>query len=147
MPQYLVGFSESQFQEQEFKIINASSESEALATFIKVFAVTDDVFLEDVYDRTVNALFAERFWLQTDDEETVFHETGEIIIDEEEFKRRVRSFFGQYRIYAERYLNHYFSKQGSSKTYPFPEEMLIYIWANSNFSNVTAVNLDHIEEA
>jgi hypothetical protein len=147
MPKYLVGFSESQFQEQEFKIINASSESEAVATFIKVFAITDDVFLEDVYDRSINASFAERFWLQTEDEEIVFHETGEIVIDDEEFKRRVRSFFGQYRIYAERYLDHYFSEQGSSKTHPFPEEMLIYIWANSDFSNVTAIKLDQIEEA
>lgn len=147
MPTYLVGFSESQFQEQEFKIINASSESEALATFIKVFAITDDTFLEDVYDRSVNASFAERFWLQTDDEEIVFHETGETVIDDEEFKRRVRSFFGQYRIYAERYLDHYFSEQGSSKTHPFPEEMLIYIWTSSDFSSVTAIKLDQIEEA
>jgi hypothetical protein len=127
MPKYLIGFSDSQFQEQEFKIINASSESEAVATFIKVFAITDDTFLEDMYDRSVNASFAEHFWLHTEDEDVIFHETGEIVIDEEEFKRRVRSFFGPYRIYAERYLDHYFSGGGSSKTHLFPEEMLIYM--------------------
>jgi hypothetical protein len=65
MPKYLVCFSESPFEEQEFKIVNASSKSEAIDKFIKVFAVTDDDFLEHVYDRAVNASFAERFWMQT----------------------------------------------------------------------------------
>ena len=147
MSKYLVCFSQSPFEDREFKIVTASSENEAVAKYIKVFAVTDNNFLEYVYDKSVNTSFAENFWMQTEDEEIVFHETGEIVIDDEEFKRRVRSFFGQYRIYAERYLDHYFSEQGSSKTHPFPEEMLIYIWVNTNFSSVTAVALDQLEEA
>jgi hypothetical protein len=86
MPKYLVCFSESPFEEQEFKIVNASSKSEA------------------------------------------------------------RAFFGRHRDYAELYINHYFSEEDSPRMDRFPEEMLIYILVNSDYSDVTAVKLDDIGE-
>ena len=75
MPKYLVCFSESPFEEQEFKVVNASNESEAIDKYIKVVAVTDNNFLTYVYDKSVNTSFAENFWMQTEEEEIIFHET------------------------------------------------------------------------
>jgi hypothetical protein len=146
MPKYLVCFSESPFEEHEFRIVNALSESEAIDKFIKVFAVTDDDFLEHVYDRAINASFAERFWLQTEGEDVIFHETAQIIIGNEEFKKRVRAFFGSHGNYAELYIDYYFSEEDSPRTDVFPQEMLVYILVNSDYSDVTAVKLGDIGE-
>jgi hypothetical protein len=146
MPKYLVCFSQSPFEEQEFKIINASSENEAIAKYIKVFAVTDNDFLEYVYEKSVNTSFAENFWMQTEDEDIIFHETAQLIIRDEEFNKRVRAFFRRHRDYAEHYIKHYYSDQDTPKVDPFPEEMLVYMYMHSDHSQVTAVNLDDIEE-
>ncbi len=146
MPKYLVCFSESPFEEQEFKIVNASRKSEAIDKFIKVFAVTDGDFLEHVYDRAVNASFAERFWVQTQDEDIIFHETAQILIGDEEFKKRVRAFFGRHRDYTDLYIDYYFSAEDRPKTGHFPEEMLIYMWVNCDFGHVTAVELKDFKE-
>ena len=145
MPTYLVGFSESEAQEQDFKRIEASSENEAIDTFIQAFAIADDLFVEYVYSRSVNLSFAEHFWMQTEGEATLFEKTGRIGIDDEEFKKRVRAFFGRHHDYAERYMAYYFDAEDRPKTGPFPQEMLVYIWVNSDFSNVTAVELDDSE--
>ena len=146
MPKYLVCFSKSPFEEQEFKIVNASSESEAIDKYIKVFAVTDNDFLNYVYDKSVNTSFAENFWMQTEDEDIIFHETAQIIIEDEEFKKRVRAFFRRHRDYAELYIDHYYSDKDSLRIDQFPEEMLVYIYVNSGHSQVTAVKLDDIGE-
>jgi hypothetical protein len=146
MPTYLVGFSDSESQEQDFKMIDASSENEAIDKFIQAFAIADDIFVEYVYSRSVNMSFAEHFWLQTEGEDTLFNKTGQIVIDDEEFKKRVRAFFSRHRDYAERYIAYYFDAEDSPKTRHFPEEMLIYMWVNSDFSGVTAVELDDSEE-
>lgn len=145
MPTYLVGFSESEAQEQDFKMIEASSENEAIDTFIQTFAIAEDIFVEYVYSRSVNMSFAENFWLQTEGEETLFNKTGRIVIDDEEFKKRVRAFFGGHRDYAERYIAYYFNAEDCPNTGPFPQEMLIYMWVHSDFSGVTAVELDDFE--
>jgi hypothetical protein len=146
MPKYLVSFSASPFEEQEFKIVNASSERDAIDKFIKAFAVKDHGFLGDVYDKSVNASFAERFWMQTEDEEILFHETAQIMIDDEEFKKRVRAFFSRHHDYAERYIDYFFSNADRSSVDPFPQEMLVYIWVNANYGDIVAVPLDDIGE-
>ncbi len=145
MPTYLVGFSESEAQEQDFKMIEASSENEAIDTFIQTFAIAEDLFVEYVYSRSVNMSFAEQFWLQTEGEDTLFNKTGRIVVDDEEFKKRVRAFFGRHRDYAERYIAYYFDAEDCPNTGPFPQEMLIYMWVYSDFSGVTAVELDDFE--
>jgi hypothetical protein len=145
MPTYRVGFSESEAQEQDFKMIEASSANEAIDTFIQTFAIAEDLFVEYVYSRSVNMSFAENFWVQTEGEETLFHKTGRIVIDDEEFKKRVRAFFGGHRDYAERYIAYYFDAEDRPNTGSFPQEMLIYMWVKSDFSGVTAVELDDFE--
>ena len=146
MPKYLVCFSKSPFEDQEFKIVNAPSESEAIDKYIKVFAVTDNDFLEYVYDKSVNTSFAENFWMQTEEEEVVFHETAQIIIGDEEFEKRVRAFFSRHLDYAELYIKHYYSDEDRSRVEPFPEEMLVYMYVNSDHGDVTAIKLDEIGE-
>ena len=145
MPTYLVGFSDSESPEQDFKMIDASSENEAIDKFIQAFAIADDLFVEYVYSRSVNMSFVEHFWLQTEDESTLFEKTGRIVIDDEEFKKRVRAFFGRHRDYAERYIAYYFDAEDRPKTGHFPQEMLIYMWVHSDFSRVTAVERDDSE--
>ena len=145
MPTYLVGFSESEAQEQDFKMIEASSENEAIDTFIQTFAIAEDIFVEYVYGRSVNMSFAENFWMQTESEETLFDKTGRIAIDNEEFKQRVRAFFGRHCDYAERYIAYYFDAEDCPNTGHFPQEMLIYMWVHSDFSGVTAVELGDFE--
>lgn len=146
MPKYLVCFSESPFEEQEFKIVNASGESEAIDNYIKVFAITDNDFLTYVYDKSVNASFAENFWMRTEDEDVKFHETAQIIIEDEEFKKRVRAFFSSHPDYAELYIDHYYSDEDSPRIDLFPQEMLVYMCVNSDYGHVTAVELDDIGE-
>ncbi len=145
MPTYLVGFSDSESPEQDCKMIEASSENEAIDKFIQAFAIADDLFVEYVYSRSVNMSFAEHFWLQTEDEDTLFDKTGQIVIDDEAFKKRVRAFFGSHRDYAERYMAYYFDAEDGPKTGHFPQEMLIYMWVHSDFSRVTAVECDGSE--
>ena len=144
MPKYLICFSESPFEEREFKIVNAASENEAIDKYIKVMAITDNDFLAYVYDKSVNTSFAENFWMQTEEEALIFHETARIIIGDEEFKKRIRTFFSKHRDYAELYINHYYSNKDSPRIDQFPEEMLVCIYVNSGHSQVTAVKLDDI---
>ena len=146
MPKYLVSFSDSEYQEQDSKMIDALSENEAIDKFIKVFAIAEDIFVEYVYSKPVNCSIAEQFWLQTEDENTLFNKTGQIVIDEEEFKKRVRAFFGRNRDYADLYIDYYFSAEDRPKTGCFPEEMLIYMWVNCDFGHVTAVELKDFKE-
>ena len=146
MPKYLVCFSQSPFEERECKIVNASSENEAIAKYIKVFAVIDNDFLKYVYEKSVNTSFAENFWMQTENENIIFHETAQVIIGDEEFNKRVRAFFGSHRDYAELYIDHYYSDQDTPRIDPFPEEMLVYIYVHSGHSQITAVKLDDIGE-
>jgi len=144
MPTYLVCFSHSSFEDREFKIVNAPSESEAIAKYIKVFAVTDNDFLEYVYEKSVNTSFAENFWMQNEDGNIIFHETAQVIIGNEEFNKRVRAFFGRHRDYAELYIDHYYSDQARPSIDQFPQEMLVYIYVHSGHSQVSAVKLDDI---
>ncbi len=69
---YLVGISESQFGERQFKIVAASSPEEAVSRFAIEFAAKDELFSEYVHGKSVNASFAEHFWLQTKDEQSRF---------------------------------------------------------------------------
>ena len=127
-------------------MIDAVNEKEAIDTFIKAFAITEDIFVEYVYTRSVNGSIAEQFWLQTKDENTLFNKRGRIVIDEEEFKQRVRAFFGRHRDYADLYIDYYLSAEERPKSGSFPEAMLVYMWVNCDFGEVTAVELDDGKE-
>ena len=144
---YLVGFSEREFAKGEFRIITATNLSEAINAFIRNVGVKDENFLGYVYDKAVNLSFAEHFWVQDEDEVSSFTKSRAVEINEEDFKRRVREFFGGHDDFADLYLNSYFEDDDSSTiNHDFPDEMLVYIWDNHDWSSLTAFDLAHVEE-
>jgi hypothetical protein len=146
MQKYLVGYEEDTFGDQGFVIVSADSRDEAVMRFIREAALTEDIFIEHIYERTVNMSFAEMFWFQTDEEMERFTQEEEILIDVEEFKRRVRRFFGDHADFAEQYLDFYFGEADEPEE-PFSDEMLFYIWSESDWADeVIAVPLSDIEE-
>ena len=140
---YLVGDSEFNFKEQEFKIVNALSQCEAIGKYVRQAEIKDKGFLEYVCERAFNMSFAEYFWLQGGAEVDLFKRTGKVKIDKEEFGRRVRRFFGKHQDFANLYLDFYWND--NSKVI-FPDEMLAYIWIESNYGSLTAIPLSNIEE-
>jgi hypothetical protein len=147
MPKYLVGYDEDPFGDQDFVIVNAADEDEAIERFIKTVAITEDIFLEHIYEKAVNMSLAEMFWFQTEDEMDRFMQEGEVVISVEEFERRVKEFFGPHADFAARYLEYYFSEDDEIPSELFPEEMLMYIWSESDWADdVIAVPLDDVEE-
>lgn len=144
---YLVGIAEREFSEGEFRIVLASSIEEATEKFIRDFAANDELFSEYVRDKSVNMSFASHFWMQTEDEESHFDQSGEIKIDAEEFKKRVRDFFGEHGDYADAFIKSYFADENNPDiNAEFPEGMLAYIWLNSDYSKIKAFDLEEIEE-
>lgn len=145
---YLVGISDSRFEEQKFKVIEVPNNEEAIREFVRRYGISEGLFLEHVYSKSINSSFAEIFWLDTDDEEERFNETGEITVDEDEFKRRVRAAFGEHSDFANLYIDYYFSDEAEStngKRTLFPEEMLIYMWLNFPWSGATAFEMTELE--
>jgi hypothetical protein len=143
-PTYLVGFSDSSFEDREFGIVNAPDTDDATLLFIQVFGLHSDEFIEYVYDKSVDGSLAEHFWVQTEEEDAVFSDQGEVCIDDEEFRVRVLTFFTEHSDFAERYLDHYFRDQEEPPTDLFPDEMLLYIWLNADWAEIEAIPLDDI---
>ena len=98
---YLVGCSDVEFGEQDFAIIEASTESGATLAFVRQIATHESGFQENVYERSVNMSFAERFWLETWPENETFMNSGEITATEDDFRQRVQAFFAPHNDYAE----------------------------------------------
>jgi hypothetical protein len=137
---YIVGHSESNFGEQDFVVLSAENEQDAIKKFLDLYGIKEDIFLEHVYDRSINFSFAEHFWLVTDNENEHFENTGEVLIDKDIFNQRVRDFFGHHSDYANSYINHYWSdKEYKPEEKLFSDGMLIYIWMQSDFGSITAI--------
>jgi len=65
------------------------------------------------------------------------------LIDDVEFKQRVREFFGDNRDWADLYIDYYFSDEDEQRD-SFPKEMLIYIWFESEWAEVMVADLDEL---
>lgn len=147
MPKYLVGYSFDAFGDQGFVIVNASSEDEAIKKFIQGVGIAEDAFLEYVHEKSISLSFAETFWIQIEEEMDHFEQSGEALIDEEEFKHRVREFFGEHSDFAEAFLDYYYSDEEERPATPFPTEMLLYIWFESGWGDeILVIPLGDIEE-
>lgn len=92
----------------ELFVAEAKTESEAYKKVAKASFRSDKIFISHMSGRTVNMSFAERFWLQTKEEKRVFYGSGEIIIDEQEFINRVKSYFSLYPKAGDEYLSYWF---------------------------------------
>lgn len=147
MPQYLVGYSDSEFKVQDFVIAHADNETQAAEKFARVEALRDPNFLGYVYGKAVNASFAENFWLHTDEEQDVWNEKAEVTAGYDDFERRVREFFGERSDFAEAYLNFYDEDNGDELPHDwFSDEMLQYIWLHDDWASLTVLPLDNIEQ-
>jgi len=148
MEKYLVGFNDDALENLSFAIVNADNSKDAIRKYIWEVGIHEELFLDHVYDKAANMCLAERFWLQTDEEMDRFEEHDELLIGEEEFRRRAREFFGPHADFAERYLDYYFTPGEEPPTELFPEEMLLYIWAESDWAgeDLIAIPLREIRE-
>ncbi len=137
---YIVGPSESNFGQQDFVVLSAENEQDAIIKFLDLHGVRENTFLEYVYDHSINFSFAEHFWLATNNEQDHFENTGEVLIDSDNFNQRVKDFFRHHTEYANLYINYYWSnKEREPEEKIFSDEMLIYIWLQSNFGSITAI--------
>ena len=89
-------------------IVKAENAKDAYKKAAKAFYKDDNIFVENIFDRTVNMSWAERFWIKTDHEQNIFCKTGEILIDNDEFKKRVKKYFSIYTKAADDYISFWF---------------------------------------
>lgn len=126
-------------------IVNAEDEKEAMNDFAYFYAMRDEMFLENLSEKAVNAGFAEHFWLKTQEEQDHFMmNNAEILTTEDIFKERVFDYFNDQPAFAYFYLNYYFNDIGH-----FPKEMIVYIWkkevTEGDWCEVQVININSIE--
>lgn len=145
---FLVGDSASRFADLDFVVVNAPDERSAREAYIKNVAITDPIFLEHVYDRTVNASFAECFWIQTPEEVNRLQEEGAVSNSDDEFNVRVQRLFGAHQDFADTYLDFLWADDEVGPEHgAFPDEMLAYMLTNNaNWVHLTVVPCGEIVE-
>jgi len=141
--QYIVCFTESDIEDTQLTLVNAENEEHALDKYAAAIGIKEEKFIEYVYDRAVYLSLAENFWLREDYELEEFEATGKVLIDDEEFKRRVKEFFGENKEYAEQYLEYYYSNREPAEG-NFPPDMLEYIWFEAQWADVLVAPLDEL---
>lgn len=135
---FLVELTDVLDDDSVFARVVAPDATTAITTFLHTFAPTDPAFLSYVYSTTINLSFAERFWIQTDDEDDLF-EQGLLQQSDEVIIERVQQFFGAHHDYADLYLTYYFNADsGEVPRLGFPPEMLTYIWQYTMYGEVRA---------
>ncbi len=134
----------------EFFIVEASSSEQAYTKAAEVFYKEDEIFLDHMACRTVNMSFAEKFFIQTDEKTSVFNTEGKIIIDNDEFISRVKSYFGSHIKAAEEYLSYWFLDADESDTeitfkkfISTNKDFLIHEW--KNFTDYDVLDISEIK--
>lgn len=89
-------------------ISSGETSNDALLKAAKHLFYNDDFFMEHMSTRTVNMSFAEQFFFINKDEYDLFRESGEISIDQDEFIKRVRSYFGTNKSSADAFISFWF---------------------------------------
>jgi hypothetical protein len=143
--QYLVGWSDEPFNEAQVVLVNANSVAEAQQRFLIYASDKTDWFVESAYGKGVSGTFAEKFWLESEDERLSFAINQEVSISEEEFGKRVSAFFRKNPQHADIYLEYYFGDQ-DQPSQPFPDEMLIEIWISTvELDEILAIAVDEFD--
>lgn len=147
--QYLIGTAEESLgnEEQELFIVDAASPAAAREKYARQVGIAEPHWLEYVYGHVVGNSFADNFWLQTEAEHQSHYNAqlkpfsedvdGGILIDQVEFERRVRLFFGGQIDFAEHYLDFMWNTAEVSvgtilERGLFPTEMLVYMWLHDS---------------
>ena len=148
--QYLV-FDLNNIDPDTMLITNAVTPEGAKQNYAFEVGIKEQWFQEDVYDRSVNMSFAERFFLQSEVELDRFSKDGTILIDDAEFERRVRRFFGSRPPWARLYLSMWNDQETPQDmlhvSHPFPDLMLIFMYLNydSNGDGLTVIPTQHLK--
>lgn len=131
--QYLV-FQSDDTDPDRMLITNAATPEGAKQNYAYKMGIKEQWFQEDVYTRSVNMSFAERFYLQSQEELDRFSVDGTILIDQAEFERRVRRLFASRPPWARLYLSMWNDQETPQDmlhvTHPFPDDMLIFMYLN-----------------
>lgn len=91
----------------DFYIVESPTLNEAKYIAVKNLYKNDELFIDHIKQCTINMSFAEKFWLQTDEEHMHFNTRGKILIDYNEFQTRVKKYFGENIKAAEDYIAYY----------------------------------------
>lgn len=150
MPHYLISIATetNNICSDNSLIINAKNQKEAIDIFAEFIIYNDDLFMEDFSEVCVNMSFCERFFLQTEKESSLFCESGEILIDDEEFKKRVYAYFPE-KAWSDIFLNYFFTHKKSDIDYVinnFPKEMLIFAWKDWIGKELLLLNIDEFKK-
>jgi len=141
--QYIVGFSQSDIEDVLLAVVYAENEEHALDKYARSIGIREEDFIQYVYDRSVTVSLAENFWLREGYEQEAYDSTGEVMIDDEGFKQRVKEFFGTNTDYTDQYLAYYYSDREPGDV-TFPDDMLTYIWFEAEWSEVLVVPLQDL---
>lgn len=132
---------------KETFIVKAKAKGEAVNIFCEYYVLKDKSFRDNIYERTVNMSFAEKFWIQTKEEERRFNDNGEIIVTKENFIERVKEYFGEKKEWAEIYIDYFFNYKIKRKDNPFSDEMIKFMWyKQENWCSIAIIDLGLIKE-
>lgn len=130
MTQYLV-FPYDAPNPDVMLITNASTPDSAKMNYACLVGIQEEWFRANVYTRSVNMSFSERFFLQSQKETDRFCDDGAILIDGDEFERRVRQYF-PVDDWAHLYLTMWNDRETSQDElparHPFPDDMLVWMY-------------------
>ncbi len=113
--QFLFG-TKDDFSESNCFIVIAENEKQAINKAAKAQAKCDDLFVEFVYDKSINMSFAETFCYQQNAVVKLFsEEDGERLVSDEvvinELTKRVEHYFKDSLHLAKEYLDYFFSEK------------------------------------
>jgi len=130
-------------------IVIATDKEDAKEQYALAIGIKDRLFLEHVYDRAINWGLAETFVLVTDADHNHFARTGNALIDEREFERRVKAFFIDHEEWATAYLNMWADRitptNRLADCHPFPKSMLLHVYQNIDWIELIAIPTRELE--
>lgn len=122
-------------------IVEANSPQEAEQSFIRKVGIYDPLFLENVYDRSINMGLVEHFWYDLFSWRGTPKPRYEKEKMDELFKRRVREFFEDHKEWAETYIEYMLYE----KDIEFPEEMLAHLYYELEYEEIVVVPINEIK--
>ena len=136
MNTYIVYFSDTEIKNGDLgdiKFIKTTSKEEALEIFCLNYVATDENFIDNVYDKSVNMSLAEQFYTGC------FNERGENKFTIKQldniFKANVRAYFdnAEYAEYAELYIN-YMLDEKEDKNFIFPSDFMVCVLKKEQYT-------------
>lgn len=125
---------------EDIFIVESDSINDALYIAAKFKAINDVCFREHVQSKCVNMCFSERFFIQTQEEQDRFSQSGEILVNKKEVKKRINNFFKSKKL-ANEFINYFYSEDHKTT---LSDELLIYVWIK-DWQNYQIIDVTEIE--